>query len=145
MLEQNKAVVRAWFAESDRRKALPLDLCAPGFTAHYPGNPVLELDSFQPHLATFYAAFPDLTQTVVNMVAEGNQVAFRVVSRGTHSGDFRGIPPTGERISVVQIGIARLVDGKIAEIWCNPDRMGMMQQLGLIPPPQPTQTEQVAT
>jgi predicted ester cyclase len=145
MSEQNKSVVRAWFAESDRRKTLATELCAPDFTAHYPGNPVLDLDAFQPHLGSFYAAFPDLTQTVEDMVAEGDQVAFRVVSRGTHSGDFRGIPPTGERISVVQIGIARLENGKIAQIWCNPDRMGMMQQLGLIPPPQPTQTEQVIT
>jgi predicted ester cyclase len=145
MSEQNKAVVRAWFEESDRRKGLPLDLCAREFTAHYPGNPVHNLDTFQPHLASFYTAFPDLTQTVEDMVAEDDQVAFRVVSRGTHRGDFIGLAPTGERISVAQIGIARLVDGRIAEIWCNPDRMGMMQQLGLIPPPQPAQTEQVAT
>jgi steroid delta-isomerase-like uncharacterized protein len=145
MSEQNKEIVRAWFEESDRHKTLATERCAADFTAHYPGSPVLDLDAFQPHLESFYTAFPDLTQTVEDMVAESDQVAFRVVSRGTHSGDFRGVPPTGERISVVQIGIARLEDGKIAEIWCNPDRMGMMQQLGLIPPPKPTHAEQVAT
>lgn len=133
MSEQNKAVVRAWFEESDRRKELPLELCAPGFIAHYAGPQTLSLEQFQPHLATFYTAFPDLTQTVDELVAEGEQVGFRVVSRGTHEGDFNGYPGTGARIEVIQIGIARVADGKIAEIWNNPDRLALMEQIGLIP------------
>jgi predicted ester cyclase len=136
MSEENKALVRAWFEESDRRKALPIELCTPDFVGHYPGNPSIGLEAFQPHLASFYRSFPDLTQSIEHMVAEGDRVGFRVVSRGTHAGDFRGIPPTGAKISVVQIGIARVVDGKLAEIWNNPDQLGMLQQLGVIPSPE---------
>ena len=144
MSENNKAVVRAWFEESDRQKTLPIEYCAPEFAAYYPGNPTLDLAAFQPHLESFYRAFPDLTQTVEEVISEDDRVGFRVTSRGTHTGDFNGMPPSGERISVVQVGIARVVNGKIVEIWNNPDRLGLMQQIGVLPPPQAVSEQEVA-
>jgi predicted ester cyclase len=136
MVEENKAVVRAWFEETDRKKSLPIDLCAPEFAAHYPGNPTLNAEVFKPHLESFYRAFPDMTQQIEQLLAEEDLVGFRVTTHGTHTGDFNGVPPTGERIAVSQIGIARVADGKVAEIWNNPDRLGLMHQLGIVPPPQ---------
>lgn len=44
-----------------------------------------------------------------------------------------GIAPTGNRVEMTGISIARLIDGKIEEIWENYDALGMMQQLGVVP------------
>jgi hypothetical protein len=53
---------------------------------------------------------------------------------GTHQGEFRGIAPTGKRITVTGIGIFRFSDeGKVVESWDNFDQLGMMRQLGPSP------------
>ena len=49
-------------------------------------------------------------------------------------GDFLGIPPTGNAVEMTGITIYRFAGGKIVEAWSNADSMGMMQQLGVIPP-----------
>ena len=132
-LDENKAVVRRFFEESDRRNALADELLAPGFTAHTPGSPPMDLDAFKKMMATYDASFSDYGNTVNDMVAEGDKVAFCFGRRATHTGEFMGVPASGKQVSWMTIGIARLVDGKIAEFWNSPDRMGMMQHLGIIP------------
>ncbi len=79
------------------------------------------------------AAFPDLHQTIEEQISEGDKVAYRWTARGTHQGGLMGIAPTGNRVTFTGISIARLVDGKIEEIWENHDALGMMQQLRAIP------------
>ena len=68
------------------------------------------------------------------MIAEGDQVAKRFTFRGTQTGEFQGIPPTGKSIAMTGITIYRCADGKVAECWWSYDTMGAMQQLGVIPP-----------
>ena len=81
----------------------------------------------------FLKAFPDLHLTVEDMIAEGDKVVTRFTSRGTQTGAFMGIPPTGKQVTVSSIVIARIADGKIVEEWGLDDQMGMLQQLGVIP------------
>ena len=59
----------------------------------------------------------------------------RLVFRGTHKGDFQGIPPTSKQVTVTAITIERVVGGKIVEHWIEMDALGMMQQLGVVPSP----------
>jgi predicted ester cyclase len=63
-------------------------------------------------------------------------VVARFTESGTHQGEFMGIAPTGRRMSVTEIGILRLVDGKVVESWYEVDMLGLMQQLGVFPPPE---------
>ena len=70
------------------------------------------------------------------MVAEGDKVATRKTFHGTHQGEFMGIPPTGQQVSIGLIDIVRIVDGKVVEHWSIGDNLGMMQQLGVIPMPE---------
>jgi steroid delta-isomerase-like uncharacterized protein len=81
------------------------------------------------------SAFTDAEITVDDQVAEGDLVVTRWSAQQTHSGDFFGIPATGKRVSVTGIAINRIVDGKIVEVWGEFDQMGLMQQLGVVPPP----------
>lgn len=83
------------------------------------------------------AAFPDLTYDIEEVIAERDIVAFRLVMHGTHKGPLpgSGLPGTGKRVTVRQMHMARVADGKVAEHWALRDDLGMMRQLGLIPSP----------
>jgi steroid delta-isomerase-like uncharacterized protein len=78
-------------------------------------------------------AFPDLTMTANQVIAEGDYVAVRWTARGTHKGDLFGIAPTGKESTVTGITIDRWADGKLVESWTNWDTLGMLQQLGAMP------------
>jgi len=82
-----------------------------------------------------FTAFPDLHGTIEDLIAEGDKVVDRMTCEGTHQGMFMGAPPTGKRVKWSFIDINRIVDGKIVEHWAEVDTMGIMQQLGLVPPP----------
>ena len=113
---------------------------APGYVAHVPaatGPLDLEiLEAWRQFTATFVEAFPDLRLTVEDIVAEGDMGAARVAFRGTHRGEFQGIPPTGKEVAFSSIEIDRMVDGKVAEHWFEMDLLGLMGQLGAIPEPE---------
>jgi predicted ester cyclase len=70
---------------------------------------------------------------VEDLIAEGDKVVVRGTLRGTHQGDFMGIPPTGKVVTFTAIAICRFAGGKEVEHWSNADVLGLMQQLGAIP------------
>ena len=82
----------------------------------------------------FFIAFPDVTNTIDNIVAEGDEVAFQVTHRGTHTGEFLGIAPTGKQIKMTNTAIYRIVDGKVVEGSSTLDMLGLFQQMGVLPP-----------
>jgi predicted SnoaL-like aldol condensation-catalyzing enzyme len=68
-----------------------------------------------------------------DLVAERDRVVARTVFRGTHLGDFFGIPASGKRVEVHGVHIMRIADGKVAEHWGSNDDLGLMRQIGAIP------------
>jgi len=132
-LEENKAIVRNFFKKGNSEGRTPVEICAPGFTAHIGTSPAMDLQGFQQYQLTYFASFSDTDITIEDMLAEDDKVAFRGVVRATHTGDYMGILASGKQIVVPVIGIAQLVDGKIAEWWNFPDRLSWMQQIGAIP------------
>ena len=68
------------------------------------------------------------------MIAEGDKVVVRSTFRGTHKGDLMGIAPTGTQVTMPLILIYRIADDKIIEHWMQADALGLLQQLGVIPP-----------
>lgn len=85
--------------------------------------------------ASIRGAFPDFRATVEDLVCEGDRVAYRWTFRGTHLGDLGGIPATGKAATWAAIGVARFVDGRIAERWQLLDTQGLLRQLGGDPAP----------
>ena len=81
----------------------------------------------------YFAAFPDASATIEDMVAEGDKVAVRVTWRATHKGEFMGITPTGKQIEMTNTLIFRIADGKLVENWATIDELRLMRQLGVIP------------
>jgi steroid delta-isomerase-like uncharacterized protein len=88
-------------------------------------------------LAGVINAFPDLHHDIVDMVAERDKVAVRMNVTGTHKGEFQGIPPTGKKLSLHEMGFITILDGKIIEGWISSDTMRLMQQIGGLPPSPP--------
>jgi len=80
-------------------------------------------------------AFPDSTSEIHYVIAEGDLVAALATGRGTHTGDFMGMPATGKSFEVSEIHIVRVDGGKMVEHWGLSDQAAMMTQLGLIPAP----------
>ena len=83
----------------------------------------------------FRNAFPDLRYIIEDVIAEGDKVVTRTTWVGTQKGPFLGIPATGKQVKVTGIDITRWAGGKAVEHWANQDALGMMQQLGVVPPP----------
>ena len=92
-------------------------------------------EGFKQLLANVFDAFPDFTVRVEDLVAEGDKVVTRSTTWGTHRRGYLGIPPTGKRFEISEIHIFRFADSKMVEHWVNSDKLGMMQQLGVIPSP----------
>ena len=136
--EQNKAVVRREVEElynhTGNLDAVE-EIFSPDYVSHEPtSGEVRGIEGARQFAATFRQAFPDLENTIEDMVAEGDKVAVRFRARGTYQGQTEAFgPPTGKRMEITGITIKRLYDGKIVEAWTNFDALGMMQQLGMIP------------
>jgi predicted ester cyclase len=83
----------------------------------------------------FRAAFDGFRAEILDQIAEGDRVVTRKVFRGTHSGTFQGIEPTGADVEIHVIDIVRVADGRIVEHWNVVDRLGLLAQLGALPVP----------
>jgi len=97
------------------------------------------------HLAVFLSAFPDLHTSLDQVIvsADGQTLASRTTTTGTHTGDLMGIPPTNRQIRVPAVDLCRLSsDGLIAERWGGLDTYALLKQLGVLgaPAPQPAST-----
>ena len=85
-------------------------------------------------LVTFYrSAFPDLSNTIEEQIAEGDRVVTRGTTHGTHKAPLGKIPASGKRVAVPWVMISRFDGEKIAEEWEVYDSLSLMQQIGAIP------------
>ena len=137
--EQNKALYRQFVEEVfNRGNTSAIDeLVAPDFVEHEelpPGVPSGR-EGVKQLSIMLRSAFPDLKATIDDILAEGDKVAARMTWRGTHKGEFMGIPPSGKNVSVEVIDFVRFAGGKFVEHWGLMDNASMMQQLGAVPAP----------
>jgi steroid delta-isomerase-like uncharacterized protein len=130
--EANATAVRRWIdAYNDRDMEAEAAARTPDFGAHVPGAPgPLNSEAWVGFVSSFADAFPDLRLTVEDVVANEDRTAARVTFRGTHHGDFQGVPATGRSVTFTSIEFNRMADGKIAEHWVELDLLGLLQQLG---------------
>lgn len=111
------------------------ELMAADAVGHAPPDEMRGPAEVKAFISAIRGAFPDLEIEVRDLIAEGDEVVARWVARGTHEGEFQGVPPTGREIEVTGITIERFEDGKIVEGWTNRDAIGLLQQIGAVPAP----------
>ncbi len=80
----------------------------------------------------FTAAFPDLRVTVDEVICVNSKLASRFTFRGTHLGDFQGIPPTGNKIEFEIFGWSYMTRGKARESYNLPDQFTLLRQIGVM-------------
>jgi steroid delta-isomerase-like uncharacterized protein len=137
--EENKAAERRFYAEVWVKHNLDVvdELVAPDVVEHNPLFPGQGpgREGFRQTLNMVFSAFPDAQSTIEDLIAEGDTVVVRWTGRGTHRGEFMGIPPTNKQMTSAGIDIIRYEGGKRVETWRQWDALGVMQQLGVVPPP----------
>lgn len=108
------------------------EMFAEDFVEHFLplGTRTEGLEALRESLVAHREAFPDWTEVVDLVVAEGDYVVLLYTSTGTNLGPFMGKPPTGNKIRIHEITIFRITGGKIAEQWLLPDILSLNQQLG---------------
>jgi len=135
--EENKALVRRWFEETDKGNLAIVDeLIAPDYLDHNPPLPDLPKgrEGVRQTNIMLRAAFPDAIHTIEDQIAEGDRVMTRVVARGTFLGECLGYPPNGKVVEMRGMAVHRIVGGQFMEHWALADMLGLMRQLGAPPP-----------
>ncbi len=133
--EQNKAVISRFTEEILNKGNLSAldDLVAPDYVNYAAGQP-MGREAFQSDMVrSMRAAFPDWQITIDDMVAEGDKVMVRSTLRGTHQGEFQGVPPTGKPVAMSIMTLYRLANGKIVEDRPLFDMLALMQQISAVP------------
>jgi len=128
--EANKKVVRRLFEEmiTQRKLAVAEEIFAADFI--WPQFGLKGPAGARAWVENFLAAFPDVDDSVVEQIADGDMVATRVRVRGTNRGPWYGLPPTNRTADFQAVGIDRLREGKIVERMAIFHVAGALQQLG---------------
>jgi predicted ester cyclase len=137
--ESNKKLIRFLIEEALNKGRVELadEHFAADYVAHIPGVPLSASgpDLFKRVIEIWRSAFEDWHMTIQELLADGDIVANRFRTTGTHTGSLIGIAPTGRHMVVDGMEMHRLVDGKVAESWISNDMPGILVQLGVLPPP----------
>ena len=112
------------------------EICAPDLVDHSTAatpNQSYNLEGFKGRINGHRLGMPNLYFSISNMMVDGDFVSFQWEMKGTNSGPYLGRPASGNPIRVVGMNLERLENGKIVEHWSYPDKLSLMQQLGVIP------------
>jgi steroid delta-isomerase-like uncharacterized protein len=135
--EEQKTAIRRWIeAWNTKDMDAAVELLAPDYVRHDANLPeVVGPQAQREFLEGVFGAFPDLDLRPDQLIAEDGLVTVRHVVRGTHRGEFLGVPATGRVVTFQAVDIFRLTGNKIVEQWVIIDALGLLQQLGAIPSP----------
>jgi len=137
-LEANKDLIRSFTAATNTGDWEAFDeLLTENFCRHSQATPDVQVNSreeFKALQQSFQTTMPDQKITLEMLVAEGDKVAVYATYSGTMTGPMGEFPATGKSISSKFMGIFRIEDGQIAELWVEWDNLTMLGQLGLFPP-----------
>ena len=111
------------------------ELVSPEAIFHVPGRPepMVGPAGYLAIVGMMRASFPDIRWTTEELICEGDKVAARFTMRGTHRGQFMGVPPTGKAITAQALNIYHLKNGQIVKEHGAPDMLGLLAQIGALP------------
>jgi steroid delta-isomerase-like uncharacterized protein len=134
MSEQNKTLARRWFEDLFSRGDLDAaeEILSAEFVDHLPREEERGIEELRDYVSVYRTAFPDIEDTVEEIVAEADKVVVLWRSRGTHQGVFMGVAPTGRHVTFTGMRLFRIAENKIAESWVNIDERGLQEQLGAL-------------
>jgi len=134
LLEANKALVLRTHEEVWSAGNIDVvdELYSADYIGHWVSGEDTDREGLKQIVAESKAAFPDKTEEVVHVVAEGDLVVSHFIASGTFAGEIDGVQSESKQISRPEMAIHRIADGKIVEQWTVADQLTLMQQLGLM-------------
>jgi steroid delta-isomerase-like uncharacterized protein len=135
--KNNAQVVKVYNGAWNQGKLELLDeYILPEGLDHSPLSTEKGTTGFKKIVGSFRAAMPELTMTIEDEIYNKDKVVHRWKVQGKHTGaPLFGVPASGKEITLKGISILRLENGKIAERWSSLDQLGLLTQLGVVPPP----------
>ena len=133
--EANIEATKRWGAEVASAGEYDVldEILASGFIDNDPApDQAPGIEGLKDFFRTMRTAFPDLKAEVVKIVATDDHVAMRYTLSGTHRGEFRGVPASGNSFDIAALQIARFENGKCVERWGSTDELGMLEQIGIL-------------
>lgn len=136
-IEQNKQLALkfandGWGTKPDWRKVWDKILSS-NIIYHFNSSPepIVGLQANKEFNVSLFQGFPDIKQTIEDIVAEGDKVMYRSTLTGTHTGEFLDIPPTNKFAKINDFTLLKIDNGQIVEWWYECNLLSLMQQLGL--------------
>ncbi|MCL4302014.1 MAG: ester cyclase [Anaerolineae bacterium] len=136
MSEKNEALIRHFYDEVftvGKMNITAIDQhLAEDFVGHDLPSCLNGRAGYKKFVGMLAASFSETTPLKTHeVISSGDKMAVRWSSTGRHTGEFMGIPATGQRITLKGIDIFRLAEGKIADLWQEIDILGILQQLSI--------------
>jgi len=125
VIEENKQIVQKYFDE--RWNHYNLDICDELLA------PSVDIEGAKEFVRSFHAIFGNMRLTVLDLLAEGSQVAIHWRVEGIHQGEYLGVAATGKPVMYQGIALLRVKDGKIIDDIAYWDDLSILQQLGAVP------------
>ena len=126
-------IIKTLFDRIDRQDwPAVLEMVAPSVRVRAGGHD-LDRDGWLGMGKMFYAGFPDGKHDIQSCIVQGDTVAARGVWRGTHRGEFQGVPASGRSVAIDFLSMERVVEGRIVEHHAHFDALSLMQQIGALP------------
>jgi steroid delta-isomerase-like uncharacterized protein len=140
MSEKNKAAMRRIYQEVWNQGNFEVldEIVSPDYVGHLPTPPGAPSgrEGLRWLIQMYRAAFPDIYVQVDDQISEDDKVLTQITIQGTHQGQFMNVPPTNKNIRVTAMVVTRFKNNQNVEGWAELDRLGLMQQLDVIPAPQ---------
>lgn len=135
--DRNKAVIKKFDEEFKQKANLAVidDTHAADCVFHMPDPSVKNRDAVKGLGGVIFKAFPDVKANVEELLAIDDKVIERTVVTATHKGEFNGVPATGKPVVWTEQHIYKLKDGKVVEQWSEINMLGILAQIGALPPP----------
>ena len=131
----NKTLVRLIIEEAFNKGNLDIadGRLSDDYQVHMPGGSLRRgPQAFKASIGIWRGAFDDIHMTIEDVIGDGDLVANRFTTRGTHTGPLMGLPATGRQIVVQGQELHRVVDGRVSESWICDDVPSILVQLGIL-------------
>jgi steroid delta-isomerase-like uncharacterized protein len=134
--EENTEVVRQYLnAFNERDRDALSTVLAEDVVEHGAHERLHGFEEIAEFLDAHFETFPDYSGTADAVIAEDDTVTVRYTVRGTHTGEYQNVEPTGRTVEWTGMAMYRVDNGEIAEIWIEEDRLGLLRQLEIVDRP----------
>lgn len=130
--QNNKEVVRKIYEQAMNKRNLGLlkEIISEDYTGV---QGIKGPAGFEATVTSLIQSFPDIQWKVLELIAEGDKVMVKWEIQGTHTNAFQHIAATGKKVSGTGMGVYELRDGKVVSTQVQTDRLGFLQELGVLP------------